>query len=630
MVFIVTQMSLDNIMSNIYGEASSQHFDKVSLLKTQFKLSKRSGAIKYLDNEPVRARSQYIPPGNQSFNLSGGSKRNAYSGGASKQIEESASVETIGDSAVTNFVNTFHLNKLLLNAHPNTVLVVPSGSQLKKYEEEFTEACVKGGVKNTSSPEAAKIAAKDDSLTYKNCIFDVYGRDSSDNAGFPYKIPVDFMNGSSSEVFRRTNRFDNVYYFKVDGGELTVSANKSMSGSKPLTLVGRFPPSCLVFKGDLPSAESKVKGSNVATASLSGGAKRLSLRNYFNQLVAKHDNDIHAAAEEFVPSVMLAEVSRTGNISRAAEKVANYCSADIVHSAMSILFSDADQEGFGEASIDEVEGFSASDMDAANKAILDHYTPKGKSIAPSTAMQAIKSLYAKSASAGSPMEASRSFVSDIVRMYGKYPISMFKADVATSILSSHRVNDSTMSHIYSLADSINDLANRTNYSGQSNNPLFKEQVSTHAGVTSALTNAIYNAFTFRPFIGINAKCGTPMFMKHNHHKSIMSSYNGVGTGARNACKKKSKCSGKKKGCGKHAFEDQNAIDLDNVDYGFNLIEREEVPEIKQPTAEPDDLSDEDSGDDELRKNGSDEDDSDKEEQGNKASPDEEFAAFLED
>ena len=621
-------MSLDNIMSNIYGEASSQHFDKVSLLKTQFKLSKRSGAIKYLDNEPVQVRSLYIPSGgNQSFNLTGGSKHN-YAGGG-KTVEEVASVEAISDSAVTNFVNTFHLNKLLLNAHPNTVLVVPGSSQMKKYEEEFTEACVKGGVKNTSSPEAAKIAAKDETLTYKNCVFDVYGRDSSDNAGFPYKIPVDFANSNSSEVFRRTNRFDNVYYFKVDGGELTVSANKSMSGAKSLTLVGRFPPSCLVFKGDLPSAESKVKGSNVATASLSGGAKRLGLRNYFNQLIAKHDNDIHAAAEEFVPSVMLAEVTRSGNIAKAAEKVANYCSADIVHSAMSILFSDADAEGFNDIGFDDVEGFSASDLDAANKAILDHYTPKGKAIAANTALSAIKSLYAKSTSAGSPMEASRSFVSDIVRMYGKYPISMFKADVATSILSSHRVNDSTMSHIYSLADSINDLANRTNYSGQSTNPLFKEQVSTHAGVTSALTNAIYNAFTFRPFIGINAKCGTPMFMKHNHYKSIMNSYNGVGTGARNACKKKSKCSGKKKGgCGKKAFEDQNAIDLDNVDYGFNLIEREEeVPEPKQPEQTANDFyGGDDDSDSEPKKEYSDEDsESNKEE-----SPEKEFAAFLED
>lgn len=618
-------MSLDNIMSNIYGEASSQHFDKVSLLKTQFKLSKRSGAVKYLDNTPIPTTSQhYVSAGTPSFNLTGGNK--CKTAGGAKQVEEVASVEAIGDSAVVNFVNTFHLNKLLLNAHPNTVLVVPGSSQLKKYEEEFTEACVKGGVKNTSSPEAAKIAAKDDSLSYKNCVFDVYGRDSSDNAGFPYKIPVDFMNSNSSEVFRRTNRFDNVYYFKVDGGDLTVSANKSMSGAKSLTLVGRFPPNCLVFKGDLPAADSKVKGSNVATVSLSGGAKRLSLRSYFNQLVAKHDNDIHAAAEEFVPSVMLAEVTRTGNISKAAEKVANYCSADIVHSAMSILFSDADAEGFGETNIADVEGFSASDLDAANRAILDHYTPKGKSIAANTAMQAIKSLYAKSASAGSPLEASRSFVSDIVRMYGKYPLSMFKADVATSILSSHRVNDSTMFHIYGIADAINDLANRTSYSGHNTNPLFKEQVSTHAGVTSALTNAIYNAFTFRPFIGINAKCGTPMFMKHNHFKSIMSKYDGVGTGARNACKK-SKCSKGKKKCGKHAFEDQNAIDLENVDYGFNLIENDEdSPEQKPQTTGYYEGDNSDSGSDKEPNTDS---DSDKEEPKDKQ-VDKEFAAFLED
>lgn len=571
-------------MSNIYGEASSQHFDKVSLLKAHYKILKRSGAVKYLDNTPNAVSTLYIQSGQTggSFSLSGGNRQ--YNSDSKPTIEEVASVENISDADVTYFVNTFHLDKLLLNAHVNTILVIPEKSQVKKYEEEFVSACSKANVSNPSSPEAAKIAAKE-ALSYKNCVFDVYGKDSNDNDGFTYKVPTDFDKSQTSEVFRRTNRADNIYYFKVDKGELCISANKSMTNSKPLTLVGRFPPSCMVFKGSIPSADVKAKGSNVATASLSGGARRQSLRSYFNQLIAKHDNDIHAAAEEFVPSVMLAEVTRTGNIAKAAERVANYCSADIVHSAMSILFSDGDTEGFTDISFENVEGFSASDLDAANKAILDHYTPKGKSISANTAMQAIKSLYAKSTASGSPMEASRCFVNDVVKMYGKYPLSMFKADIATSILSSHRVNDETMFHIYGLADAVNDLAQRTNYSGTTTNPLFKEQISTHAGVTSALTNAIYNAFTFRPFIGINAKCGSPMFIKHNRCKSIMDGYKAVGSGARNGCKRSTGCSkgkGKKK-CGNKAFEDQNAIDLDNVDYGFNLIEREE--EVPQPTTD---------------------------------------------
>ena len=584
-------MNLDSIMSNIYGEASSQRFDKVSLLKTHLKIARRGGNIKFVDSadgpvpETAPPRQPAPNAASESYSLSGG-KRTRGGGPEPPIVNDPMHIK---DNTLQEFINVFHLYYTLSNAHTNTILVIPSSKVLEELKDDYYSKMKAEGITDPSSKDASLFAAKHDGLAFKNYIFDVYGRESENNEGFEYKLPSGFPNPEVKVTIRRTNRANNVYYFKADGDKVEVSANRKMTKPVELKIIGKCDRSGFVFKGDLPNPEGGSSGkSNVVTASLTGGAKRAynkELRNYFDRLLIKHHNNVQAAAEDFIPSVMLSEVACTGNISKAASRIASHCSADIVHSAMSILFSADDEEKDKEGTpvVPEVpkESFSPADKDAACKAILDHYVPNSSSFDMQKASNAIRGIYAKSTESMSAYDASRSLVSGMMSVYGRYPVSMFKADVATAILSSRRINNDTMSHIYAVADSINDIVNRTNYTSQSRNPLFREQASTHRGISSALTNTIYNALSFRPFIGINAKRGVPMFMRHNVTKSIMSAARCGGSG----CGTKSK--GKKRKIGKKAFEDNAGIDsgLNLNVTGSNVFNFEDSPEEGE-TPEP--------------------------------------------
>lgn len=601
--FNENEMSLDNIMSNIYGESSSQQFDKVSLLKTQYRINRRSANVRYVD-----APSENLPKGEPythrhvapSYALSGGGKRKV-SGG--ENIPVVSSPEYVKDKELQDFIHTFHLHYLFSNIRINAIIVTPTAKVLEELKADFLARLKEEGITDPASKEASIVASKKN-LKFKNYIFDVYGESSQNNDGYEYKLDTNFPDVTGETDLRRTNRNGHAYYLRVSKGKCIISNSKKMTKPCELKLIGKCDRAAFVFKGDIPEPEAdKLKTASVVTASLSGGAKRAAnkqLRDYFARLVQKYDNDVYAAAEDFVVSVGLAEVARTGDVAKSAKKVANYCSADLLHSAMSMIFADdelvTDDKGtkankgedgtFNGVNINVTEELTSEDTNAMGTKILDYYTPRDKSINMKTASAAIDSLYAKSTTAMSPYEASRVFVNDIMKMYGKFPPSMFKADVATAMLSSHRVNDDTIKHVFAVVDAIDDIVDRTGTSSGSN-PLFKEQASTMKGITSGLTNAIYAAYSERPFAGLTAKCGIPIFSKRKVSKRLIS---GDGKCTKGKCKGKSSGSKKSKRlAGKKAFEEDPE---ENGGLSFNLIEssvlRDEMPE-KRTTSDDEPL-----------------------------------------
>lgn len=560
-------MSLDQIMANIYGEGSAQEFNKVDLLKTQFSINRRNAKIRFIDapaSDSTPLPSAPVYSNKPSYTLSGGKAR----GGGLTDVPVVSSPEYVKDTELQDFIHTFHLHHLITNMHVNGIIVVPSSKTLQALKSEFLAKLKEEGISDPDSKEASIFAAKCEYLKFKNYIFDVFGRDSENNEGFDYKLDPSFPNISNPVTLRRTNRANNVYYFQCSSDKCEVSASKKLTKPVSLNLIGKCDRYVFVFKGDLPEPEGdKLKSSsNVITASLSGGARikaNKHLRNYFVRLLAKYDNDIYAAADEFIPNVALGEVVRTGNLGKSASKVAGYCSADLVHSAMSILFADEDND-FSGVDVDDFDDFDDEDRNKIADAVLDAYTPKSKNINMKTATDTVSSLYAKSTTAMNAYEASKLFVNDVMKIYGKFPPSMFKADVATAILSSRRINDDTMKHVFAVVDSMGDIIHRTNTTASSTNPLFKEQINTHNGVSSALTCAIYNAYNERPFVGITAKCGIPIFSKRKVSRKV------IGKVGKGTSKGTHKGKGKKK-VGKNAFEEQNALDVEN-EYGFNLVE----------------------------------------------------------
>lgn len=608
--FNENEMSLDNIMSNIYGESSSQQFDKVSLLKTQYRINRRSANVRYVDapKEPPVDNSLQAYNRRQavaSYNLTGGGKRKA---GGGKVIPVVSSPEYVKDNELEDFIHTFHLHYLFSNIRINAIIVTPTAKVLKELKEDFYAKLKEEGVSDPSSKEASFVASKQN-LKFKNYIFDVYGDASQNNDGYEYKLDEKFPDVTGETDLRRTNRNGHAYYLRVSKGKCIISNSKKMTKPCELELIGKCDRAAFVFKGDIPEPEAdKLKTTSVVTASLSGGAKRAAnkqLRDYFARLVRKYDNDVYAAAEDFVVSVGLAEVARTGDVAKSAKKVANYCSADLLHSAMSMIFADdeliTDDKGtkankgedgtFNEVDVNVTGELTPEDTNAMSTKILEYYTPRDKSINMKTASAAIDSLYAKSTTAMSPYEASRVFVNDIMKMYGKFPPSMFKADIATAMLSSHKVNDDTINHVFAVVDTVDDIVNRTNSSSSGTNPLFKEQASTMKGITSGLTNSIYAAYSERPFAGLTAKCGIPIFSKRKVSKRLIS---GDGKCTKGKCKGKSSGSKKssKRSVGKKAFTEDPE---ENGGLSFNLIEssvlRDEMPndsddELNTPNVQP--------------------------------------------
>lgn len=580
-------MNLDNIMSNIYGEDSSQSFDKVNLLKMQYVINRKAANVRYIDvsndNKPTTV-SYRRPVQVQKYNLTGGAVNNA-----TTPLFLDANPFHVKDKELQDFIHTFHLEYLMANPNSNSFIVIPSAKVMKELKDDYYAELKNNNITDYDSVEASRLAAKCDKLKFKNYLFDVHGKNNG-NDGYSYRLDATYPETKFNDVLRRTNRADNIYYWKFNGANAEVSASKKFTKPSILQLVGKCARSVFVFKGELPAAASndRLKNTNVVTASLSGGAKRnnnLGLREYFNKLLRKYNNDIYAAADEFVPTIGLAEVSQTGNVKAVAQKIANYSSANLVHTAMSMLFAD-DNNSFNNIDLDDIESFSAEDHNAMVDAIVNEYQPKNKSINMKTAVDAITSLYNKSTTSHNPYEASKQFVSDVMKMYGKFQPSMFKADVATALLNTHRVNDSSMNFVYNVVDSMSDLINHSNYTSTSSNPLFKEQMSTRKGVTSGLTAAIYNAYNQQPFIGVAAKCGVPMFSKRHIKRSVIKN---------SSCSKPAKRTTKRKSVkGKSAFEDNNAIDFDDNTTAFNLIGNEgDAPEPTQPDENRYDNSDDD-------------------------------------
>lgn len=534
-------MSLDNIMSNIYGQGATQSFDRVQLLKNRYSLQRRSANIKYIDmpteskNDPVAVQSKMLGryknnkmSSNDDYTLSGGSLENQsrqfntfmYGGKSASNLDAKPVLpEYVSDPELKEYIHTFHLYYATINSHPNTILVCPPKQKLTEMINAFKADLKKNNI-NSVTIEASKYASKTTNLPHKQYWFDVYGHTSVNNNEFEYKVPEGFPNINDKIIVRRTNRLSNVYYFEFSKGKVRVANNSAMEGAKDLKLLARCENSFYVFKGDLPAPMDKDSTrSNVITAEmmhLTGGAikndfvmNKLRLRSYFNTLVRKYNNDLISASEEFIPAVGLAEVENTGDLSSSARKIAKYISANPLHGAMSILSSEEEIEAPLEDCI-----YDPKDLDQMEDAILTSYEPKFARIDKNKAKQCIRANYLNSIkSTDRPLDATRNFVSAIKKVYGNNPSTMFKADIATGILSSRKVNNETLQYTYDVMDSVDDMLNNNSSNSRmemNSNPLFKYQANVAGGASSALMNTIYNALMYKPFTGTEAKSATPM------------------------------------------------------------------------------------------------------------------------
>lgn len=509
-IFIINEMNLNQILNNIYGDNSSQSFDHVRLSGGNVF---RRGKVKYIDcpnssqdvSPILEYRSKKVNDYIQHNSLSGGLKaKSASSSSAAKKIWPNA--EYIEDEQWKKFVDKFFLHFLITNAHKNAIYVIPTEAELKKMVTELSNKLKENNIEECS-PEASCFAAKTD-LLFKNNIFDVFGRDSPTNNGFQYQLSNEFPeNDVPKVVLRRTNRLSNVYFMRPEKDGLTVSTSEKFGqDSEKLKFVAKCDNDVFLFKGVLPPPLSpKAIASNVVTPSLEGGAKKKrknNLKSYFKRLLNKNKGDIDFTAYEFIGSVGLNECEHCGTSDcecDVADRMKKYYSGDFVHTAFSIL-SDADK--FNNIDLDcEYDG---GEIDYMHESILDKYKPIKNNINMNDALKAIKNIYNTSKKCKQHNESNKTFMNNLKKIYGSYPLYMLKADVASAIVK----KNGDLDFAFSMLNDIDVLEN----GGELNDLVINNETS--------FLNAMHNIYSSSPFIGVSAKGHAPLLMKSRRKKRV--------------------------------------------------------------------------------------------------------------
>ena len=482
-------MDLNNIMRNIYGENAPQNFDSISL--SGGKIERRRSNIKYLDdsndpiNDPTTDNAEYSYKASKIYSEYGDFM--TLSGGAANSNGKVyPSAEYVPDESLKKFINEFYLHYLISNIHKNTILIVPSDSTLKSMIDDF-KAKLKSEKIDECSPDASRYAAKND-LPFKNYIFDVYGKDSPNNEGAPYQIPSEFPATGSKETFRRTNRLSNVYFFKFESeSNIKVANNEKMSNASSLKFIAKADYDCFILKGDIPPAVEG-KSSNVIT--LSGGSKKHVLRSHFMSLVRKYD-DLDEAAYNFIGSF------------KDANKIANYYSGDYIHSAFSILADEGNTDGFAfDEDVDE------DDVADFHSQLIDNYSPHKSQIKMNKVCDVLPRILKNTKMAKSGLEASKSFISTLHKMYGttSAPSYMMKADIATA-LCKRNGGVQGVRNAFQIMDEVDNIDSNA----MSNDSYLNSSIELgEKSISSPLVNTIYNAISSSPFIGSMAREYTPM------------------------------------------------------------------------------------------------------------------------
>ena len=493
-------MDLNAIMSNIYGEGSSQSFDSIGF--SGGSIQQHRASIKYLDdvndttvNEEVQTAE--LEQGYRASKLFNAFPDITLSGGAKDGEKIFPSAEYIDNSDLQKFIKEFYLHYLIVNAHKNMILIVPPTNVLTKMIADFKAILKKENIEECS-PQASQYAAKTD-LAFKNYIFDVYGRSSANNDGFLYQVP--YPEKTSKDIYRRTNRASKQYFFRFDGGKIEIADNEKLANSNSLKFLGKCDRAVLVLQGEVPtSAGGKSK---VVSASMAGGAKRNVLKSCFLRCV-RNNHSLDDAAYEFI-----ARVSKASG----ASKVAKFYSGDFAHCAFSILA--ANEEGTDAFDFDGSEDLQ---LENEHSAIIDNYRPT-KNIVKMDKVQAVlpKLLRDATSRASNGASANHAFVSNLRKMYGaiQAPKYMLAADIATALTKNNESYDSIRNAL-SIMSAVDAEDGNTNNAGEttlSGGSVYATSFKSGSATTTPLINSVYNALSASPFIGSIAKEYTPLLLQ---------------------------------------------------------------------------------------------------------------------
>lgn len=491
-------MSENSIMSNIYGAGSPQSFEGVSLTGgNKFHYTQPRPNVRVMDAEPSTQ---------QSYDMSGG--RVAPSKQASKAEVKSedwpiyANALYIKNDDLQHFLYTFSQFWNVANARYNAITVLPDHKTVEKYCKEWEEELKSKGF-TVGSVEASKYTAKSN-CKFNRYIFDVFSQNPPNNAGMEYHVSGDFpLVVNKDEVIRRTNRDNQVCYFKFNGPDEIICSDsmkfpEEEEHTVKLSLLGRCQAAVFILKGNLPKAIAEAEQSK-ANAIYENGIYTLAGGNLANDKVGvkesfikefnKAGRDIESACYNFFGKQALQAIYGGEDQDAVVERMSKYYKGDHVFNTMSLL-ADSEaklfplNEEFDSEELEEIHKMFIDKMSCAAAASSDKINKFKNSIA-------VKF----NKSQGNPGEFIHSLNSSYKNAYHLI------ADATTPYIKKH-ANIDGINNMFKIMNSMSNLLKDKNYSGA---------FCTKIGDTCALNTIVLEALSENPTY-IQAMSNVPSLM----------------------------------------------------------------------------------------------------------------------
>ena len=490
-------MSENSIMSNIYGAGSPQSFEGVSLTG--------GNKFHYTQPQPNIRVIDALPPTQQSYDMSGGNAVPRHSAKAETKTEDwpiYANALYIKNADLQHFLYTFSQFWNVANARYNAITVLPESKTVEKLSKEWEEELKSKGF-TVGSVEASKYTAKSN-CKFNRYMFDVFSQNPPNNAGMEYHVSGDFpLVVNKDEVIRRTNRDNQVCYFKFNGPDEIICSDsmkfpEEEEHTVKLSLLGRCQAAVFVLKGNLPKSITEAEQSK-ANAIYENGIYTLAGGNLINDKIGvkesfikefnKAGRDIESSCFNFFGKQALQAIYGGEDQDAVVARMSKYYKGDHVFNAMSLL-ADSDAKLFPLNT-----EFDPEDLEEIHKMFIDKMSCSAA--ASSGKISKFKSSIAAKfdKAQGSPGEFIRSLNASYKNAYHLI------ADATTPYIKIH-ANIDGINNMFKIMNSMSNLLKDKNYSGA-----FCTQIDNRCALNTIILEALSENPTY-----IQAMSNVPSLM----------------------------------------------------------------------------------------------------------------------
>jgi hypothetical protein len=484
----MSELSISNILKNIYGEDSTQSFSNLS---RRFKpVEHKEPKLKYVDevNEKPLPRENVV----REDTLSGGGRRRKKGKTEGGRTDEASALIYsspiyVEDDDLLKFVRSFNLAYTMINSRRSAIYIIPETKVLNAMISDFKKALEKEGFKLGTIDVSKYIATND--FPFKRYIFDWKDKATADDA---YHIPTGFPN-ESSNILVRLNRCNEIFYFKFNSSkDIKISDSESFTKAPSLEFVATCMNNVYILRGVVPEAKEKRKA---LAMSVKRSSKKEATKDTFLKLVDQYSGDIDKAGYDFIGMAALKKM-KTSPKKNVIDDLVKYYSGNMGHAAFEILASHQYDDYFDEVYQDE-------DVLKVHSELLQKFAPMQGKMDMNKAKSALSSLFEKATKGkrgAKGKEINRFFFENLQKMYKKFSPTTMKADIACAF---YQQKPSVDGVEYALE--LMDL-NENEYDNSV--VVHNNEESTHA--YTPLVNNIYNSLMKTPFIGPVAKTYIPL------------------------------------------------------------------------------------------------------------------------